>query len=394
MPFARSRGPGRDSTLPHASTRPNDLLQGVLVGIGLMLVVGGVVVAVVGVPGGAGPGAPAADAGNASGSPAETTVPTLAASTTTDAATTTARSDGTTTAANGTATASTTETPATTTRRTTTATTGTTTASSARRTATTTTPRTATTTSTARRTATTTTRTATTTATRTADGSNGTVVYRVNVGGPWLPSTDGGPAWTADTAEHPSQYGNARTSVSYVGNTTDPVSTTAAVPPGTPTSLFRSWRWDEDEPGNATDDVEMRWSFPVEAGTRYEVRLYFAENYLTASGPNSSAREGPRRFDVYVEGTRVVDDYNIYADVGHDRGTIKSVTVTARDGTLEVYFRHVVENPTLNGIEVVRVQRDDRAGGGGESSGDDGGSGDGDDDDSGGGDGYDLAGPA
>ncbi|WP_458205132.1 malectin domain-containing carbohydrate-binding protein [Haladaptatus sp. NG-SE-30] len=199
--------------------------------------------------------------------------------------------------------------------------------------------------------------TKTTTSTRTTTTtarSQETVLYRVNVGGPRLSSSDGGPAWTRDTENSPSRFGNARMSGSRTNNTDEPITLTPAVPPETPRKVFRSWRWDADYE-TPSDDPEMHWQFPVESGT-YEVRLYFAETYLTESGPNSNREKGPRIFDAQVEGETVLNDYNIYDELGHDRGTMKSYTVTVRDGELDVTFLHEQEDPQLQGIEIVLVE--------------------------------------
>ncbi|WP_266082889.1 malectin domain-containing carbohydrate-binding protein [Haladaptatus caseinilyticus] len=197
----------------------------------------------------------------------------------------------------------------------------------------------------------TTTRTPTTTTTTSRPRKR--VLYRVNVGGPQIPANDGGPAWQADTKINPSRFGNAQTSGSRVSTTTDRISLTPAVPRGIPRKMFYSWRWDADYK-TPRDDPEMRWQFPVEPGT-YTVRLYFAETYLTDSGPNSNQKKGPRVFDVRVEDNQVLNNYNMYAELGTDRGTAKSYTVQARDGTLDVTFLHETEDPQLQGIEVVRV---------------------------------------
>jgi hypothetical protein len=93
----------------------------------------------------------------------------------------------------------------------------------------------------------------------------------------------------------------------------------------------------------------MRWDFPVDPG-EYEVRLYFAEIY------GGTMRVGARVFDVTVEGQLVLDDYDIYADAGAgNRGVMQSFVVTS-DASLGIEFAHVVENPAVSGIEILRVE--------------------------------------
>ena len=181
------------------------------------------------------------------------------------------------------------------------------------------------------------------------------VVYRVNAGGPMLVPEDDGPAWTADTADDPSKYGNAEESGSRQTETNDRLSVGPSVPSETPTELFRTGRWDRDGPDTSEDDTEMQWSFPVSEGETYLVRLYFAEIWLNETAPNSHEEKGPRRFDVRIDGELVMQHYDIYADVGPDRGTMKEFRLTAADDTLDVTFIHVIENPHVSGIEIVRV---------------------------------------
>ena len=93
----------------------------------------------------------------------------------------------------------------------------------------------------------------------------------------------------------------------------------------------------------------MEWSFPVAPGTPVEVRLYFANQY------DGTANVGGRVFDVSVEGNKVLDDYDIVADTGGtQRGTVKRFNATS-DGTINVLFEHVTENPLINAIEIVRT---------------------------------------
>ena len=89
----------------------------------------------------------------------------------------------------------------------------------------------------------------------------------------------------------------------------------------------------------------MEWTFPVTPG-QYEVRLYFAEIY------SGAWTVGKRRFDVLVEGSLVLDDYDVFAAAGANRGIMRAFTVTS-DSALDVDFRQVAENPALKAIEIV-----------------------------------------
>lgn len=169
-------------------------------------------------------------------------------------------------------------------------------------------------------------------ATLPSGGGTGEVLHRVNAGGPALAALDGGPDWAADD-------GSRHTPANGAGWAPVPA-VDGSVPPSTPSQIFDTELWD---PGDAP---ELSWQFPVAAGTTVEVRLYFANRCTCTSAP------GQRAFDVSVEGQVVLDDYDIVGDVGDQTGTMKSFVVTS-DGTVNIDFGHVVENPLVNGIEIV-----------------------------------------
>jgi PKD repeat protein len=171
----------------------------------------------------------------------------------------------------------------------------------------------------------------------TSSSGTGTVLARVNAGGDQIAPLDGGPVWAGDTDAAPSPLHNSGNNAA----TWTPVSgVTAAVPSSTPSQVFDSERWD---PADAT---EMAWHIPVSSGTNVDVRLYFANRY------SGTSQVGQRVFDVAIDGTTVLDHYDIVADAGDQIGTMKSFPVTS-DGTVDITFTHEVENPLLNAIEIV-----------------------------------------
>jgi PKD repeat protein len=173
-------------------------------------------------------------------------------------------------------------------------------------------------------------------------GSKGTgptnVLYRVDAGGPAIQALDNGPDWAADTTD-PSPY---RNSGSNAASWSPGAAQTASVPVTTPNAVFDSERW------SPSDNPPMQWSFPVAAGTPIEVRLYFANRYSGTSGI------GQRVFNVKLDGTTVLNQYDIVADVGDQTGTMKPFDITS-DGTVNIDFSHVTENPLIDGIEIVRT---------------------------------------
>ena len=182
--------------------------------------------------------------------------------------------------------------------------------------------------------------------------TDGEAVYRVNAGGSQLSATDSGPAWESDTNNDPSQYRSSADSDNsdMSGPDGDTVTVQDVVPDSTPADLYQSTRYDP-----ATGS-EMQWGFPVQSGETYEVRVYVAETYLTDdSGSNPNSQDGPREYDVTIEDQTVLDDYNMYQELGHDVGSVKTFEVTPSDDTLNVEFLHELENPMIAGLEVVKL---------------------------------------
>ena len=167
----------------------------------------------------------------------------------------------------------------------------------------------------------------------TAAAASGDVVYRVNAGGNTVSAIDSGPDWAGNLGQYSS------TNLSTF-STADSITLSPSVPSGTPSSVFQTEAYGKD--------IQLAFSDNIQSGQSYEVRLYFAEIFQTA--------EGKRVFDVSVEGQTVLDNYDIYADVGHDTGVMKSFTVTPSDGTIDVSMSAVTDNAKLSAIEIVSAE--------------------------------------
>jgi len=164
------------------------------------------------------------------------------------------------------------------------------------------------------------------------------VLYRVNAGGALIPAIDGGPDWTADsTTTNP-----LRNTGSNAASWTAVPTVDGTVPATTPSTVYSTERWDP------SGSPEMQWDFPVTAGTTVEVRLYLA-NRCTCT-----QNVGQRRFNVSIDGTAVLSNFDIVAAVGHDVGTMRSFNLTS-DGVIDIDFGHIVENPLINAIEIVNT---------------------------------------
>lgn len=83
------------------------------------------------------------------------------------------------------------------------------------------------------------------------------------------------------------------------------------------------------------------------ANGSYVLRLHFAEVY------DRITSAGQRVFDVEVEGTQVLDNYDIFALVGLEAATTVDIPFDLLDGTLNIDFDQVVQNPKVAGIEVL-----------------------------------------
>ncbi len=168
--------------------------------------------------------------------------------------------------------------------------------------------------------------------------ANSPILYRVNTGGGAVLATDNGPDWAADNTD-PSPYRNNGSNTAGWDNnyTLNP-----SVPSTTPGAIFTSERW------SPSDNPAMSWAFPVSAGVPLQVRLYFANRCSCTS------TAGARVFNVAIDGTTVLDHYDIVADTGDQTGTMKQFNITS-DGTVNIDFSHITENPLINGIEIVRT---------------------------------------
>ena len=171
----------------------------------------------------------------------------------------------------------------------------------------------------------------------------GEVLYRVNAGGALVAD------WDEDTETNPSSFVNG--SDLSVVTTTDAITLDASVPADTPTEIFQSMRLDGVQ---AAPSIE--WDFPVTAGEELVVRLFFAEIV--------QCRSGGRVFDIVIEGTEVMTDYEVFAEVGCDVGLMKEFTVTPTDSNLDVELNLGSTNrPSM--ISAIEVGTSDGSTGGG-----------------------------
>lgn len=153
--------------------------------------------------------------------------------------------------------------------------------------------------------------------------------YRVNAGANADLEAGDGRVWTRDMG-----FWNAGFSNTVAGDTT-------ILGTDSP-EIYRSSRTDSES------GEEMMYSFPITSGS-YTVRLHFAEHVHGGSQL--------RMFDVYMEGARVLQDFDIYESAGRRLHTavVRNISVEVGDGVLEIEFVHLSgrSDPTVMGIEVV-----------------------------------------
>ncbi|MBX9851624.1 MAG: T9SS type A sorting domain-containing protein [Cytophagaceae bacterium] len=170
----------------------------------------------------------------------------------------------------------------------------------------------------------------------------GKVLYRVNAGGAQAASIDTSSVdWMTDDYITPCPYVDTTAMGNKVYITYDSVIHSPSVPASTPYKIFKTER------GLGSWDIpQLEYNFPVTAGQKVEVRLYFAEMYFDSVSK--------RVFDILIEGGLKLNDYDIFADAGHDVGVMKSFIVTS-DGNLDIDLRRVKQHPKVDGIEIIEV---------------------------------------
>ena len=93
----------------------------------------------------------------------------------------------------------------------------------------------------------------------------------------------------------------------------------------------------------------MTYTMPgLTVGASYTVNLHFAETYFTAAGD--------REFNVLINGTQVLTNFDIFAATGGENmAIIKSFSTTANSsGEIVIQFTDgAANNPQINGIEIL-----------------------------------------
>ncbi|MBE9636655.1 malectin domain-containing carbohydrate-binding protein [Salipiger mangrovisoli] len=164
--------------------------------------------------------------------------------------------------------------------------------------------------------------------------SSGEVVHRWVAGNADVAATDGGMDWSSDT----SVIVAGTTSVTTFNITT----LDSSVPSSTPVGVFTQERW-----ARPTGDG-MQFEFAVDPGS-YAIRLYMGNGYAGTDQP------GERIFDVSIEGALFLNDFDIVSAFGSGVGGMMQWTGVIDDGIADIDFAAVLQNPLINGIEIVAI---------------------------------------
>jgi hypothetical protein len=146
--------------------------------------------------------------------------------------------------------------------------------------------------------------------------------YHINAGGGGAYTDANGVTWSADAYWSSSAYPNDTCWTAYaIANTNNPL-------------LYDTCRW-----GLFT------YTFPVVNGN-YTVTLKFAELYMAGAGQ--------RVFNVAINGTPVLSNFDIFAQAGGAQIALdKSFAVSVSNGQIQIQFTAGAANwPTVNGIDI------------------------------------------
>lgn len=127
---------------------------------------------------------------------------------------------------------------------------------------------------------------------------------------------------------------------------------TSGVTDPLPASAYMNERWNDSAPATRINDGSFHYVIPsLEAGTKYRLRLHFAEIYYTAAGQ--------RTFSVSINGASVLTNFDkVQAAGGANKAVIREFTAAASStGQIDIAFSPGTtagadHNPTISAIQV------------------------------------------
>jgi hypothetical protein len=168
--------------------------------------------------------------------------------------------------------------------------------------------------------------TASTQASATTQAASGADFVAINSGGPAVSNSGGGDA--SFVADEDVTGGGTDTSANAI--------TTAGVANAAPMAVYQSER-----AGTFTYTIPG-----LVAGSSHTVLLHFAEFYWTAAGK--------RVFNVAINGTTVLSNFDIYATAGANKALVEQFTATANSsGQIVISFTNgTADQPKASGVEI------------------------------------------
>ncbi|MBP93872.1 MAG: hypothetical protein CMC55_07130 [Flavobacteriaceae bacterium] len=172
-----------------------------------------------------------------------------------------------------------------------------------------------------------------------------TPIVRINAGGPLVLASDGGPDWEDNTTTTGDSY-TVSSGSSYSSTEVFYANRDTSIPSYIDASTYYDVM--HIQRSNSDPAYPMIFSIAVPNGD-YIVNLYFANLYNGTSDP------GERVFSVNIEEERLLDNFDISAEFGHRQAGLVQNNVTVTDGVLEIRFFENIENPLINGIEILGI---------------------------------------
>lgn len=100
---------------------------------------------------------------------------------------------------------------------------------------------------------------------------------------------------------------------------------------------------------------ELSYQFALPNG-QYKVDLFFVEPWHGTGGSDKTDCEGLRIFDVAFNQKTVIDDLDIWAEVGHDKALKKTIYAVIHDGRLVISFPEVKAGQALLSAIAISTQ--------------------------------------
>lgn len=172
--------------------------------------------------------------------------------------------------------------------------------------------------------------------------------WRVNAGGTEVLASDIGGKWENNASSGYQQGSNYNVNTGQIVGTVGvefenkDLSIPAYIDQNTFDALLAEERFD------SSTSPEMEYTFTLNNGD-YVVNLFMSNSYAGTS------QTGDRIFDILLEDAIVKNDLDLITEFGHQVAGMLSFPVSVSDGELNLSFGHEVENPTLNAIEIFRV---------------------------------------